>query len=85
MSKLYQGGSSSGSASGQRKYCMKATSPLPRDAYSWLPMAGKMASERNSGAGDLEEALPVALVAAAVDEVAGEDGEIGLLVGERAG
>ena len=56
---------------------------MPRDAYSWLPMAGKMASVRSSGAGDLEEAFPVALVAAAVDEVAGEDGEIGLLVGER--
>ena len=41
---------------------------------------GERAQQR---AGDVEEALPIALVAAAVDEVAGEDGEVGLLVGER--
>ena len=45
---------------------------------------GRVDRERaQERAGDVEEALPVALVAAAIDEVAREDGQIGLLVGER--
>jgi len=44
---------------------------------------GKDRERAQQWTGDLEEALPVALVAAAVDEIAGEDGEVGLLVGER--
>ena len=41
---------------------------------------GERAQERT---GDVEEALPITLVAVPIDEVAGEDGEVGLLVGER--
>ena len=44
---------------------------------------GKDGERAQQRAGDLEEALPVAFVAATVDEITGEDGEVGLLLEER--
>ena len=63
---------------------MKATSPLPRDAYSWLPMAGKIASVRNSGPAISKKRSqsPSSLPRSTRSPVRMR--EIGLLVGERA-